>query len=148
MQHADFLRYGGDPQRSKVLMRYWQIAFKLRMLTSTLYYAFKRYEANGYRFVPRDYSGLRNYWQEHIKIKGAVKQYLLSHKCLQEWAGYTIAHRCKLIKKKFDLDVSVKVLTYFYQKHGVKYLVVNWGYQQEGQRRNPALITKFTKDLA
>ena len=118
------------------------------MLTSTLYYAFKRYEANDYKFVARDYSCLKRCWERRCKINGAVKEHLLSHKCLQAWSGFTIAHRCKLIKQKYDLTVSEKVLMYFYKKHGIKYRVVNFGYQQEGRRKSQAAIVRFTKDLA
>ena len=71
-------------------MNFTEIALKLRIPTSTLYFAFKRFEANGFQYTRKKYSGPNNPWEKITKIKGDIKRCLLSHECLQDWSGFNI----------------------------------------------------------
>ena len=110
MQKALFLRYGGDTERKEIKMNLTEIALKLRIPNSSLYFAFRRYEANGFQWFRKKYSGPNNPWDRVTKIKGEIKSTLLSHKCLQEWSGFTIRQRCKLVKERWDLNVGARAL--------------------------------------
>ncbi len=63
-------------------MNLTEIALRLRIPNSTLYFAFKRFEANGFQHARKKFSGQHNPWEKITKIKGEVKRYLLSHECL------------------------------------------------------------------
>ena len=53
---------------------------------STVYNALKRFQKDGLKFVDRRRSNFKRASEGRIKIKGPVKDYLLSHEVLTEWA--------------------------------------------------------------
>ena len=79
----------------KKLMNYYEISRLLHIPKSTVHYALRRYEQQGCRFVDLRLYNWRKAWVTNTKIKGAVKDYLLSHMTLTQWAGRSLGYRVK-----------------------------------------------------
>jgi transposase len=71
-------------------MSYPDIAKKLHLPVSTVFTALKRYKEDGYRFVNRRRLNFRRAWAKQVKIKGPLKEYLLSDFILNEWASLSL----------------------------------------------------------
>jgi len=92
-----FCRYGTEGPAGPVVMSYLQVARKLYLPISTVYYGLKRYEQDGLKFVDRRKTNFCKTWKKQIKLKGALKDYLLSYEVLTDWAPYNLEQRAKLI---------------------------------------------------
>ena len=112
----------------------------------TVFNALKRYERDGMRFVDRRRNNFAKCWPNQFKIKGAVRDYLLSHEVLSEWAHLSLEKR---VKKLAALGVKVRprTISEFYRRHRVTYRVVK--YQFSRAKKVPlSEIQRFTVDLA
>ncbi len=93
----------------------------------TCYQAYKRFVANGRRYVDgRERNGRRL----NCKLIGAVKTYLLDRKRLQQWAGYSIQQRRFLLERDMNVLVDPTTLVRFYIRNKVKYYAVSYIYNQ------------------
>jgi len=68
-------------------------------------------------------------WVTNTKIKGAVKDYLLSHSILTKWAGHSLRTRVKEIKAEVGLTITPRTLSKFYRANKVNHVVVKYQYQ-------------------
>lgn len=93
----------------------------------TCYNVYKRYVANGNRFVD---GRLRNGTHGKGKLVGALKEYLLQQKTLQDWVGYSLTTRCFIIERDWNVIVDYSTLRQFYIKHGIKNYSLSYTYQQ------------------
>lgn len=125
-----FFRYGTEqPTAEPALLSYPKIARLMYLPVSTVYNAIKRYEKDGLKFVDRRRNNFKSSWERRTKIKGKVKDYLLSHEVLTEWAHLNLDQR---VKKLRDLGVSVAphTLSLFYRRHRVTYRVVKYEFSR------------------
>jgi transposase len=76
-------------------MSYPKIAKRMKLAVSTVFNACRRFENDGYRFVDRRKTNFQSTWQRNERITGAVKDFLLSHEVLSEWARYNLDQRVK-----------------------------------------------------
>ena len=103
-----------------------QIARCMRMPVMTVWQAYKRFVANGNLFVD---GNLRKGKYPHGKLVGSVKEFLLQRSTLQEWSGFSLEHRCHLLKRQRDVAVNPITLMRFYKRNGVKYYTLAYKYQ-------------------
>lgn len=124
------LRHGSEDPADidRIVTGLPDIAKKLHIPYSTVYYALKRYEVEGGRWVNMKSINLQAAWIARTKIKGALKRYLLSHKTLTEWAGLSLRSRVKEIQATVGMYVSTKTLSKFYRSNGVSHVVVKYQY--------------------
>ena len=85
-----FYRYSAEGYTEKVAMSYSKIARRLYLPVSTVYQAIRRYESNKLRYVDRRRLNFQKCWPDKVKIKGALKDYLLSYEVLSSWAPYSL----------------------------------------------------------
>ena len=146
LRRMHYFRYGSEQQPGQVLMSYPQIAKRMYLPVSTVYNALRRFENDKLQFVDRRRTNFKRAWEGRIKIKGAVKDYLLSHEVLSEWASLSLDKR---VKKLAQLGVYVRphTLSLFYRRHKVTYRVVKYEFSRA--RRVPLSdIQAFVVDLA
>jgi len=55
-----------------------------------------------------------------------IKEYLLSHKTLTEWAGKSLIYRVNEIRAKLGLKITPRTLSRFYRNNKVSYVVVKY----------------------
>jgi len=104
---------------------YAQIGRLMRMPTMTVFQAYKRFAANGNRFVD---GNLRKGQYPHGKLVGATREFLLNRQTLQEWSGFSLQHRCHLLQKRLRVAVDPTTLMRFYKRNGIKYYTLAYKY--------------------
>jgi hypothetical protein len=62
---------------------------------STVYNALRRFERDGRSFIDRRRTNFKRAWEGRTKIRGAIKDYLLSYEVLTEWASLSLEKRVK-----------------------------------------------------
>ena len=97
---------------------------------STVYNALRRFERDGLRFVDRRRSNFKRAHEGRLKIKGAVKDYLLSHEVLSEWAHLNLDQRVKLLAQ-LGVQVRPHTLSLFYRRHKVTYRVIKYEFSRQ-----------------
>jgi len=93
----------------------------------TCYNVYKRYVANGNQFVD---GRARNGTQGKGKLVGALKEFLLEQKTLQNWVGHSLVTRCFIIERDWKVVVDQTTLRKFYNRHGIKNYSLSYTYQQ------------------
>jgi hypothetical protein len=140
LKHMDlrricFFRYGTEAPRKDQppLLSYQKIARKLYLPVATVFTALKRYWRDGLRFVDRRRLNFQKTWERQRKLKGAVKDYLLSYEVLSDWAPLNLDQR---VKKLAQLGVKVAPLTLsqFYRRNKVTYRVVKYEFSRARKR--------------
>ena len=115
------LRHSG----SQPPLSYAKIGQMMRMPTMTVFQAYKRFTTNGNKFVD---GNLRKGKYQHGKLVGDIKDFLLNRQTLQEWSGFSLQHRCHLIKKRLRVAVDPSTLMRFYKRNGIKYYTLAYRY--------------------
>jgi len=94
---------------------------------STCYYALQRYTRDGFKFVDRRRNNFFKTWGPRTKLKGPVAEYLLNHKVLTAWAGFSLVKRVHELAK-LDVDIRPDTLAQFYKRNKVRYVVCKYQY--------------------
>jgi len=126
-----FLRYGTErpPEGAKTVATYRSIGKRLHMPPNTVFRALKRYRGDGLRFVERRKLNFRKSWEGRVKLKGAVRDYLLSHEVLSDWAPLSLEKRVKLLAQ-LGVRVAPHTLSAFYRRNKVSYRVVKYEFSR------------------
>ena len=141
-----YYRHGTEEPTDHVEMTYSEVAKKMHMPISTVFNALKCFKRDGYRFLNRRKLNFQSAWERQVKLKGAIKDFLLNHQVLSEWASYNLNQRVKELKK-LGVTVYPKTLSLFYRRNKVNYRVVK--YQFSRARDTPLSdIQRFVVDLA
>ena len=61
------------------------------------------------------------------KLKGHVKEYLLCHKVLTAWVGFSLVKRVHELTK-LGVDIKPDTLSQFYKRNKVCYVVCKYQY--------------------
>ena len=121
------MRHGTEEASENVCMSYRQIGKAMNMYAGTCYFALRRYEKNGLKLVNGRKLNLQSAWERQTKLKGAVKDFLLSQKVLQEWIGMSIDWRCRELLS-MAVSIGRNALSAFYKRDRVTYVVVGYKY--------------------
>jgi transposase len=141
-----YFRYGTEQPSNNVQLSYPKIAKRMLLPVSTVYNALRRFERDGLSFVDRRRNNFKRAHQGRLKIKGAVKDYLLSYEVLTEWAPLSLDKRVKLLAQ-MGVHVRPHTLSLFYRRHKVTYRVVKYEFSRA--RKVPLTeIQSFVVDLA
>ena len=98
------------------------------MHPGSIWYAFKKYKRDGYRWVNRMKGNFKPHHVKRRKITGIIADYLRSQATLESWSQYNIVERCKLLEQQTGLRVERKTLMAFYHRHGIKFRAVGFRY--------------------
>lgn len=113
------LRFGSLTDFTRIVSSMADISRRLRLPTCTVCVALKRFESRGFdllRFLPwRLPIGVGN------KIPADIKALLLSDLCLKAWAPYSLNERCAILKRTFNLSLSISCLLAFYKANDVSW---------------------------
>ena len=127
VRRIHFMRHGTEEASENVCMSYRQIGKAMNMYAGTCYFALRRYEKNGLKLVNGRKLNLQSAWERQTKLKGAVKDYLLSQKVLQEWIGMSLDWRCRELLS-MGVSIGRNALSAFYKRNRVTYVVVGYKY--------------------
>ena len=138
LRRIHYLRHGTEEPSENVWLSYQAISKITRLNVATLFYALKRYKARGNKFVNGRQFNFQKAWTRQTILKGAIKDFLLSHKVLTMWVNLSLDQRCKELE---HMGVCVKrdALSKFYRKNKTSYVVVKYQYQQAA-KQPPSVI--------
>ena len=127
LRRIHFFRYGTEQPSRLPIRTYREVSLIMKLPIATCCRSVKRYERDGYKYIDRRRMNLRSAWPAKTKLKGDIKEYLLNHKVLTAWVGFSLAKRVFELSK---LGVSVKTYTLaeFYKRNKVRYVVCKYQY--------------------
>ena len=99
------------------------------MPPATVFRALRRYTKDGLRYVDRRRLNFQKAWERRVKLRGAVKDYLLSHSVLSEWAPLSLEKWVKVLAQ-LGVRVAPHTLSAFYRRHKVTYRVVKYKFSR------------------
>jgi len=70
---------------------------------------------------------LRTAWPGKTKLKGQIAEYILNHKVLTKWVGFSLVKRVYELAK-LGVDVKPDTLSQFYRRNKVRYVVCKYQY--------------------
>ena len=70
---------------------------------------------------------LRKAWPSKTKLKGQIAEYILNHKVLTKWVGFSLVKRVYELAK-LGVDVKPDTLSQFYRRNKVRYVVCKYQY--------------------
>ena len=122
-----FFRFGTEKPGHLPIRSYHLVGKLARLPASTCFYAIRRYERDGFKYVDRRRLNLQSTWAGRTKLKGDIAEYLLNHNVLTAWAGFSLV---KLVHElsKLGVDVKPDTLSQFYKRNKVRYVVCKYQY--------------------
>ena len=88
------LRYGSLERFNEVQRSISEVAQLMRLTYRTVQYILQRFERDGHQMLCH-YKGQAKPW--NAKLTPLVKEYLLDHKTLKSWAGFSLKWRCHVL---------------------------------------------------